>query len=234
MNRAFASTRTVSAVLPLTLFLVVFFAVWTLRATWLFAMDESIASPVAKAAYGAAVKMVLWVLPAIAFARLIRRAAPGRYLGLAVWPSWRQWGTCLGVSAGFLLLVALGEWLAGRKSFSAAGLVALPPVLWLLQLVLPPLFEEILFRGLVLKELLAGLPRGLAFGLTSLLFVGVHLPFWLSHGGASPAMLANAGGVLVFSVVACWLYARSGSIWPPTLAHMANNMLSLLLVAGSR
>lgn len=47
-------------------------------------------------------------------------------------------------------------------------------------------------------------------------------------------MLANATGVLIFSLVAGWLYLRSGSIWPPSLAHVANNCVAALLVAGSR
>jgi len=45
-------------------------------------------------------------------------------------------------------------------------------------------------------------------------------------------MLANCGGVLIFSLVAGWLYLRSGSIWPPSVAHIANNYVAALLVAG--
>jgi membrane protease YdiL (CAAX protease family) len=74
------------------------------------------------------------------------------------------------------------------------------------------------------------LPTYLATVLTSLIFVGIHLPFWLSHGGPTPAMLMNAIGVFVFSILACWLYAKSASIWPSTLAHTANNILSSLLI----
>jgi membrane protease YdiL (CAAX protease family) len=76
-------------------------------------------------------------------------------------------------------------------------------------------------------------PATIAIALTSLLFVGVHLPYWLSHGGASRAMMAHARGVFAFSVVACWLYARTGSVWPSTVAHVANNVLSSLLAASN-
>jgi membrane protease YdiL (CAAX protease family) len=84
---------------------------------------------------------------------------------------------------------------------------------------------------LVMKELKDLLPTYLATVLTFLLFVGAHLPDWLSHGGPTPAVLANAFGIFVFSVVACGLFARTASVWPPTLAHIANNILSSLLVA---
>jgi hypothetical protein len=92
-----------------------------------------------------------------------------------------------------------------KKSFSTVGLSSLPVTLWLLQLVLSPLLEELLFRGFVMKELLALLPVYLAIALTSLLFVGVHLPYWLSHGGATRAMMTKAGGV--FCVQRCGLLA---------------------------
>jgi len=78
---------------------------------------------------------------------------------------------------------------------------------------------------------MALLPAYQATALTSLLFVGAHLPFWLSHGGLTQAMIANAFGVFAFSVVACSLFAMTRSIWPPTVAHIANNIMSSLLVA---
>jgi membrane protease YdiL (CAAX protease family) len=196
-----------------------------------YAVDESIASPTLRAAYANLLKLVVWVLPSAAFAYWLRCERPAKYLGLSVVPSLRNWLLCLAVTVMFLLAVSLFEFTIGRKSFSGARLLSLPPVLALLQLVVSPLLEELLFRGLVMKDLMTLLPTSLANTLTSLLFVGAHLPFWLSHGGLTQAMLANAFGVFVFSVVACWLFARTASVWPPTFAHIANNILSSLLVA---
>jgi membrane protease YdiL (CAAX protease family) len=147
-------------------------------------------------------------------------------------PSLRNGWLCLAVTAIFLVAVALFEVAAGKKSFSGAGLLSLSPALALLQLVISPLFEEVLFRGLVMNELMTLLPAYLANVLTSLLFMGVHLPYWLSHGGLTQTVMANAVGVFLFSVVACWLFAKTASIWPPTLAHIANNLLSSMLVAS--
>ena len=67
---------------------------------------------------------------------------------------------------------------------------------------------------------------------TSLLFAAIHLPYWLSRGGFTPAMMANVLGVFLFSLIAGWLYAKSRSIWPPTLAHILNNLLSAMLLTG--
>lgn len=216
----------------LSMFMVGFFGLWTLRATLFYAIDESIASPMARAAYSNLLKLVLWALPAAAFGYWLRSTPPAKYLGLAAVPGWRQWRVCLAVTVGFLLAVAVFELILGGKSLSAGGLSSLPILLGLLQFAASPLLEELLFRGLVMKELLTLLPAHLANALASLLFVGAHLPYWLSHGGPTPAMLTNAMGVFVFSIVACWLYARTALIWPPTFAHIANNILSSLLVGS--
>lgn len=216
--------------LQLTLFLVAFFALWTLRATWGYAIDESIASPIPRAAYSSVVKLVLWVIPAVTFAYRFRNPDPAKYLGLSVWPTQRCWRLCLAVTGAFLLATALMELGLGKKTFSITGLATLPLTLWFLQLGLSPWIEEVLFRGLVMKELLQLLPEYLATILTSLLFMGIHLPYWLAHGGATRVMAANAVGVFIFSLLASWLYARSESIWPPTIAHIANNVLASLLV----
>ena len=223
--------RQPKAILHLSIFLAAFFVLWTLRATWLWhAIDESIASPIWRALFSNLIKLIVWVLPAAGFACWLKGAPPEKYLGLSIVPSRRGWWLCLRVTVIFLLVVTLVELTVGRKSFSAAGLSSLPYVLGLLQLVLSPLLEELLFRGLVMNELLTLLPTYLASALTSLLFVGAHLPYWLSHGGPTPAVMANASGVFFFSLLACWLYAQTGSIWPSTFAHIANNILTSLLI----
>jgi membrane protease YdiL (CAAX protease family) len=95
-----------------------------------------------------------------------------------------------------------------------------------------PIVEEILFRGLVLNELTGLLPRRPANMATSLLFVAIHLPFWLSRSGLTAAVLADSVGVLVFSLLAGWLYQQSRSIWPSAVAHIANNCLAAALVVN--
>jgi membrane protease YdiL (CAAX protease family) len=217
--------------LHLCVFLAAFFVAWSLRATVFYSLDEQIASQFWRTAYSNLLKFVLWVLPAAAFVYWLRAASPARYLGVSVMPAARAWLRLLLVIIGFLVAVALLETTFGHKSLFAARLLSIPLGVLVLQFVMTPLLEEVLFRGLVMKELLDLLPAYLAGVLTSLLFVGAHLPYWLSHGGLTPATMANCAGVFVFSLVACWLYAKSSSIWPAVVAHTGNNLLAFILVA---
>jgi membrane protease YdiL (CAAX protease family) len=210
----------------LSVFLAAFFIVWSIRATIGYRVDESIASPVARAAYSDLLKLLIWVVPAAVFVRLLRRTSPSGYFGITVWPSRVTWFKCIGVTAAYLLAVTLVEAVFGQTTFSLTCLSSLPVSLWLLQLVVSPFLEEVLFRGFVMTEFLAIQPKRSAMAIASLLFTAIHLPFWLSHGGMNPGMFVNSIGVFLFSLVACWLLARTGSIWPSTLAHIANNVVS--------
>jgi uncharacterized protein len=226
-----ASTKQRSAI-EILLFLGCFFAVWSVRATYLYSIDESIASAALRAVYAILVKLVLWVLPAFGFACWMRHSSPFRYLGLSVMPPIRQWVLYLIITGLFFCTVIGFETVLGRKALSLNGISFFITIAGICFYFATPFLEEILFRGLVLKELSHLLPGWGANLLTSILFAGVHLPFWLSHGGLTEAMLANTIGVLIFSLLAGWLYLRSGSIWPPIVAHIANNCVAALLVAG--
>lgn len=211
-------------------FLIAFFTIWSIRATVLSVIDERIDSPVALALYSNLVKLLIWVVPTILFVWRYRSTSPLAYLGIFVAPNLRTWLDCTGGIILFLGATLALETLFGHKAISTFPLFSRPMEILLLQFCITPLLEEVLFRGFLLRELLALVPRLLAYLTNSALFVGVHLPYWLYHTDTAPAVLINSGGVFVFSMVACWLYERSRAIWPPVLAHVANNMLAAMLV----
>lgn len=218
------------AALELALFLAALFAVWTIRATWLYAVDESIGSETLRVVHANGLKLLLWVVPAAAFGYWRKGQRPARYLALSNAPGWPQWKTGLLVTVAFLLAVVAFEASAGGRLISFQHALSTNLLVGLLSFGVSPLLEEILFRGLVMKELLNLLPVTFANLLTSLLFAAIHLPYWLSHGGYTPALAANVVGVFLFSLLAGWVFAKSGSVWPPTVAHVLNNLVSALLV----
>lgn len=224
-------TRRAKDALGLALFLSAFFVVWSLRATVFYSIDESITSPILRALYSNLVKFCLWVLPAVAYARWIKRVPAAPYLGIMVAPALRQWCLFLIVISAFLLLTLIVETAKGAKTFSISRISTLFTVTGLLSLLISPLLEEILFRGLVMNEFLSLLPMFFANILSSLFFVDAHWPYWLSHGDSLASVSTKSVGIFAFSLLAGWLFARSRSIWPPTFAHIANNLLAALLVA---
>ena len=87
--------------------------------------------------------------------------------------------------------------------------------------LLAPIAEELFFRGFVFAGLRtrwslwpAAITSGLIFGL-------VHAP----TGITTVVPLAALGFAL------CWLYDRTGSLWPCVIAHMINNGLALAVVS---
>jgi len=90
----------------------------------------------------------------------------------------------------------------------------------LLIVVVAPVTEELFFRGFVfagLRSRWALLPAALT---TGLIFGLVHA----TTGITTVVPLAALGFAL------CWLYDRTGSLWPCIIAHAINNGLALALV----
>jgi len=79
--------------------------------------------------------------------------------------------------------------------------------------ILAPLAEEVVFRGAILRALLAsmGHKHWLAIALSAALFAAVHL---------NPAQMPHAFAV---GLLLGWMYYRTRSIIPSTVLHIANN-----------
>lgn len=145
-------------------------------------------------------------------ALLIRqRALPG--LGL-ISPDRAQWrllaGTAAVAGAIALALLRSGT-LDGwpRPVADPAGVV--------LTLLVAPLLEELLFRGLLYPLLRGVFGRWPAIVADALLFA-------LAHGHLpSPQLI---GGLLF-----AWIYAHSGNLWLPIMLHAAANAAVLLLAS---
>jgi len=73
------------------------------------------------------------------------------------------------------------------------------------------LTEEFLFRGVLLKGFLRRYPRGLAIGLSAVLF-------GLAHGNLGQFISATTFGIFIG-----WVFAETGSLWPCVVAHGLGN-----------
>jgi uncharacterized protein len=85
--------------------------------------------------------------------------------------------------------------------------------------ILPAIGEELVFRGLIQRELFRGTANiHVAVWVAAILFSAIHFQFF----GFVPRMMLGA----LFG----YLYYWSGSLWVPILAHFVNNGLSVLLM----
>ncbi|MBL9175664.1 MAG: CPBP family intramembrane metalloprotease [Verrucomicrobiales bacterium] len=93
-------------------------------------------------------------------------------------------------------------------------------VIALFAVVLAPVVEELLFRGILFPALRdAGWPR-VAMGVAS-------FGFGLIHGNATAFLpLSALGGYLA------WLYLRTGNLLAPILAHFLFNLVPFILIAA--
>ena len=81
--------------------------------------------------------------------------------------------------------------------------------------VATPAAEELFFRGFLLAALLRVMPAAAAVAVSAGVFAVVHLDI----GALLPIFVTGA--------LLGWLYMRTASIWPPTLAHGAQNLLAM-------
>lgn len=88
--------------------------------------------------------------------------------------------------------------------------------------VLPPIAEEIVFRGYLFTSLRTRL--GFLYGalLTSILFGVAHLQF----GSGEPLLWIAAIDTAVLSVVLCYMREKTGSLWAPIFIHAMKNMVA--------
>lgn len=88
--------------------------------------------------------------------------------------------------------------------------------------VLPPIAEEILFRGFLFTGLRKKLSLWPTAILTSLAFGAGHLQF----GNDAPLLWAAALDTFVLSMVLCYVRERTNSLWPGIFIHAGKNMLA--------
>jgi membrane protease YdiL (CAAX protease family)/uncharacterized RDD family membrane protein YckC len=155
-------------------------------------------------------------------------AGPLRLLGLRPFrlsAIWIMLATLVGyyIAAGLFASLVLKpdqEDIGGELGIGNPSIViAVSAVLMIV--LLAPVAEELFFRGFVFAGLRtrwslwpAAIASGLIFGL-------VHAP----TGITTVVPLAALG------VALCWLYDRTGSLWPCVIAHMINNGLALAVVS---
>jgi len=173
--------------------------------------------------YWIAMKLIVWVTPALLAVRVIERESLVRFLDLSHARRGLLWGSLTGLALAALTF--LGKTLpAGTQAH-----VPLVSLVLLNAVVVAPIVEEITLRGFFLKRLeLNGHSFWSANLLATLLFVVMHLPGWLFKGRfPSIASLAQAMVPLtMLSLLFGWTKKRGQSLYGSIVVHAINNFYS--------
>lgn len=89
--------------------------------------------------------------------------------------------------------------------------------------ILPPLAEEIVFRGFMFAGLRRAWPFITATLITSVVFAAGHL---LGGMSGEPLLWIAAIDTFVLSLVLCYLREKSGSLWPSIYVHGIKNSMA--------
>jgi membrane protease YdiL (CAAX protease family) len=162
------------------------------------------------------------VLPVFLYLRYIDRVDPLAYLKLR--QHWLR-GVLIGLGVSvIILLLALVQ--HGAPHGGARGLT------WnsvLSTSLLIGFVEEIPYRGFIFQKLCDWMSRKSAVAISSLLFVAIHLPGWISlHLFALHSLIF----VFVFGVLMAILFIFTKSLWAPIVSHSLNDFISAVLFHG--
>jgi CAAX protease family protein len=203
-------------------YFIVLIASWI--AAWLFFEATPIADLPSggKFAYWTVAKLVIWIAPIVAIVRYSLKQPVMEYLGLVRFASGVRVG--LAVGAAFNVLSACID--VFMRSY------AWPAPTWgqLSVLTVAPLFEEMMFRGFVLRTLEdRGYPFWTANFIAALMFLGLHLPGWYFMGSLVPPQIIVGASIVIIGLVAGYAKRRSGSTWAAVSVHFMVNLYSSFL-----
>lgn len=88
--------------------------------------------------------------------------------------------------------------------------------------ILTPLAEELMFRGVLYQALRRRMPASAAALVSAMVFAGMHFTLLLFIP------------LTVLGILLAWLYERSGSLIPCMLVHACNNAIILVIIVGSQ
>ena len=166
-----------------------------------------------------AVRALIWVLPVFLYLYYVDRIDPLDYLKLK-----QQWLRGILFGAGFAVVILLLSLAQHGWPHPRPGVLTWNSVLSTSLLI--GFVEEIPYRGFVFQKLCEWMSRKSAVAISSLLFVAIHLPGWISlHLLTVPILIF----VFVFGVLMALLFLYARSLWAPIISHSLNDFFSAVL-----
>jgi uncharacterized protein len=206
-----------SSIKMLILYLCTFYFVWFINVLWaakyIFNYDQN--------AFAFTINVILislfWNLPAWLYIKYYLNVCPSHYLKMNVnVKKGLFWGGFLSLLIGIGIYISKGHLLQ-----------LLLPFKYLNALIMFPIAEEIVFRGLILQEINKKLAFWKANIVTASLFLLIHYQGWIYKGTFFE--LYNHVFIFGFGLLCGFMYKKTGSLWSVIVLHVFNNFFSLAL-----
>jgi membrane protease YdiL (CAAX protease family) len=217
----------------LIVYLLAFYAIWGVRATVFFPIDQGIPSEELRQLYAQTLRILIWVVPVFWYLRSVDRVDPLWYLKLSTPVRRGQLVPAMALAAGYLALGLL------FNDLISGGKVALdtPVTLrkWLQMIVflpIAPIAEEILYRGFVLRKLEERYRFRMANLITAVLFAAIHWPNWVCVSGFHARLILMTATIVIFGCFLGYLVKKTDSLWPAIATHTVNNLLFAVIHFG--
>lgn len=102
------------------------------------------------------------------------------------------------------------------------------PLMFIATVLLAPVTEELLYRGLVFGSLYRR-SRTLAYCVSALFFASLHVIGYIGSYSAARLLLCLIQYLPAGYAIA-YAYEKADSIWAPILLHTANNLLAMIII----
>jgi len=165
------------------------------------------------------VRALVWVLPVFIYLRYVNGVSPTRYLKLR--EHWRGGLLAALVFSIFNFLFFVAQ--HGLPQFHTGDITwnSVLSTTFLIGFV-----EEVPYRGFIFQQLNEWFSFSEAAVISSLLFVTIHLPGWLSlHLFRTQSVIF----IFVFGMLMVALLRYSKSLWAPIVSHSLNDFFSVVL-----
>lgn len=209
------SENKISDIKPITLYLFIFYLVWTFKELWL-AKYIHLFGDTTTAFLNALIKISIWIVPAWLYIKYYLKTNPIGYLKINI-------NVKKGLFFGVVLSLLLGlyfsfeTYMFNNQTFN----LTLSFDNYLNAILLVGITEEIVFRGLILQEISKRLSFWNANLITSFLFLAIHYPIWIYNGDFFN--LWSQIYVFFLGLIFGFVFKKTGSLWLVVILHSFHN-----------
>jgi len=206
---------------PFVIYLIAFHTFWMWGFVfWIYPWMKSLGETTLRyALVNISLRLLVWVLPVFSYLRYIDRLDPIEYLKLKEnWTRGLIIGVVLSLINFFGSMIRFGIPHPITQSLTWNSVIGTSFLIGFI--------EEIPYRGFILQRLNERYGFWIATLLSSLLFLSIHLPGWISlHLLKAESVIS----VFLFGVVMAIIFRYGKSLWGPIIAHSLNDFITFVI-----